>query len=67
MSSETLYHVALVRTDVSENISPHLQVPQADTIPQLFYFGITFDQPLHRGTLCRVEENSFLGDLMGEQ
>jgi hypothetical protein len=41
MSSGPLYHVALVRTDVSENMSPpFFRVSQVDTIPQLCYRGI---------------------------
>jgi hypothetical protein len=57
--SETLYRVALVRTDVSENVSSPTS-GLLRVIPQLCCRGIAVNQPPHRGTLCRVEEHCLL-------
>jgi hypothetical protein len=34
----------------------HIRVPYGNGIPQLYYHGITVDQPLHRGMLFMAEE-----------
>jgi hypothetical protein len=51
MPSGTSYCVAIVQTDVSENIASIFRVPCGDRIPQLCYHGITVYQPLQRGKL----------------
>jgi hypothetical protein len=48
MSSGTPYRVALVRTDVSENIASTFRVPQGDRIAQLCSHEIAVDQPFLR-------------------
>jgi hypothetical protein len=61
MSSGTLYHLVLIRTDVSENISPpssgFLTVTALDSCVTM---ESQADQPLHRGILCIVEEHCLL-------
>jgi hypothetical protein len=44
----TLYHVALLRTDVSENIASIFRVPQGYRVPQLRYREISVE-PLPLG------------------
>jgi hypothetical protein len=64
MPSGTLYCVALIRTDVSENIISFFWVPAVDRIPHFCYCGITVNQPLHRGMLFMIEEHRLLGWFM---
>jgi hypothetical protein len=61
MSSGTLYRVALIRIDVSENIASIIRVYQDDRTPQLCYRGVTTDEPVRSGILCMLEENCSLG------
>jgi hypothetical protein len=55
MFSVTLYHVALVQTNISENVP--FREPYVDRFPQFYYHGYIVTQTLHRGEILMVEEH----------
>jgi hypothetical protein len=68
MPSGTVYHVAVVQTDVLENTSPPSSgFLRSDRIPQLCYHGIAVDQPHHKGILIMVKEHCLLGCFHGSE